>query len=84
MNGLRVVFKERCINVSEFAKKIGVPRTSVYTALSEESKVGRISVDLFLAIADGLGEDPRELREKTKRIEETTYHAVKLEGDSDD
>lgn len=31
MNGLKQIFRERCINVAEFAKRIGVPKTTLLT-----------------------------------------------------
>lgn len=53
-NKLRMIFRERSINVSAFAKKIGVPRTTVYSALSKKDPLG-ISIDVFMKIAHGLG-----------------------------
>lgn len=76
MNPLRVIFEERSINVSAFARSIGVPRQSVYTALKETSKVWRTSVDLFIAIAHGLGMSADELYEEMKNREHS--------GESDD
>lgn len=51
---LREIFQDRSINVSAFAKKIGVPRTTIYSALSKKDPLG-ISVDVFIKIAHGLG-----------------------------
>lgn len=83
MNGLKEIFKERCINVSEFAKKIGVPKTTMYTAL-DKTKTGRMSIDLYLKICEGLGEDPRAFYDDICARERVAYHAVKLEGETDD
>lgn len=85
MNGLKSIFKERCINVSEFAKKIGVPRTTLYNALNNNADVGRMGIDLYLKICEGLDEEPREflteIRRRESRIE---YGIVLLDGDTDD
>lgn len=69
MNPLREIFKERSINVSAFARSIGVPCQSVYSALKETSKVWRTSIDLFMSIAHGLGMTADELFDEMKRRE---------------
>ena len=84
MNGLKAIFKERCINVSEFAKKIGVPRTTLYNALGDDAKIGRMGLDLYFLICDGLGEEPRAFREEIRRRESIEYEIVPLDGDTDD
>lgn len=84
MNGLKSIFRERCINVSEFAKKIGVPRTTLYNALNNNVDVGRMGIDLYLKICDGLDVEPREFFDEIRNRERIEYHAVKLDGESDD
>lgn len=59
MNGLKQIFRERCINVAEFAKRIGVPKTTLYNALNYSADVGRMGIDLYLKICAELNEDPR-------------------------
>lgn len=76
MNGLKQIFRERCINVAEFAKRIGVPKTTLYNALNYSADVGRMGIDLYLKICAELNEDPREFYKEIKRREHS--------GDSDD
>ena len=83
MNGLRQIFRERCINVSEFAKKIGVPRTTLYNALNDNAKTGRMGIDVYLAICEGLDEDPREFYYEIKRREDRIEYAVVGLGDGE-
>ena len=86
MNGLKSIFRERCINVSEFSKKIGVPRTTLYNALNNNVKVGRMGIDLYLKICDGLNEDPRKLYDeinKREMEERAKYHHVMMVRDGE-
>ena len=84
MNGLKAIMKDRCINVSELARKIGVPKSTLYTALDDKAKTGRMSIDLYLKICEAMGDDPTALYDEIKRIESLEYETVLLDGDTDD
>lgn len=52
--------EEEGIAVPEFAKRCGLPPTTIYNARKRED-IGNISIDVFLKIAHGLGMTAEEL-----------------------
>lgn len=61
-NRIQREFRERHLKVSEFARDNGIEPGALYPIISGKTHIGRISIDIFIKIADGLGMSIKELR----------------------
>lgn len=61
-NRIQREFRERHLKVSEFARDNDIEPGALYPIISGKTHIGRISVDIFIKIADGLGMSIKELR----------------------
>ena len=62
MTKLQDIFSERSINVSAFARNIGVAPTTVYNLLNSKTPE-RTGVSVWIKVASGLGMTAEELFE---------------------
>lgn len=70
MKPLAYIFKRRGINIAAFARLIDTPAASLYSYTSGRADVHQMGVDLFLAIAAGLGVSAADLMAEIREYEE--------------
>lgn len=68
-NRIQKEFRERHLKVSEFARENDIEPGALYPIISGKTHIGRISIDIFIKIADGLGMSIKELRYDTNEEE---------------
>lgn len=62
MTKLQELFDEKAINVSAFARNVGLPPTTLYNMLNSKTPE-RTGVHVFIKVATGLGMTAEELYE---------------------